>query len=133
MFRYGLFVVFLVAAFASSAVAQNFSATQTLNQIYDAYQVTCTVDADADNGEHNRVSMAAGRRYLVWCTDSTDFTSVACRCKQGTSTVDVTSGTSDGVLVYENQQLFLLQKSGDTHISCDPESDNSHIHVCAVQ
>jgi len=103
------------------------SADVVLNQAYGSISTACTQDADADTGEANAVAMAAGRRYVVYCHDGAGAY-VACECLQGDSSVDASSAV--GILITSPKAL--MQRTGNTHISCVPFADNQYIDVCPL-
>ena len=122
-----IFLFFVILS--SVSYAQNFNVTQTLNQVYGSFSTACTQDADADTGEHNRLAMAANRRYVVYCHDGAGA-GVACECLQGTSSVDASSAV--GTTLFAGEKMIVLQKAGNTHISCVPAANNSKIDVCPL-
>ena len=125
--------------FSLPCAAQNFSATQVLNQVYGSLSTACTVDIDADTGEHNRLAVAAKRRYALYCFDGVPGTGtgvgLACACLQGTSTVDASvGGTNPGTafLLTAGEKVIVLQKVGNTHISCNPYADDTFVAICPL-
>lgn len=100
-----------------------------MSQVYGSFSTACTQDADADTGEHNRLAMAAGKRWVVYCHDGA-FAGVACECLQGTSTVDASSAV--GFTLFAGEKVIVKQNTGNTHISCVPSTDDSYIDICPI-
>lgn len=73
--------------------------------------------------------MASGRRWLVYCHDGAGA-GVACECLQGTSTVDASAAV--GMTLFAGEKVIVKQRTGNTHISCDPIADNSYIDICQL-
>lgn len=126
--RFILFGCFLM--FSVSYAQKAESPAQILGQVYGSISTACTQDDDADTGNHNRLAMAGGGRYLVYCHDGSG-SGVACECLQGGSSVDATSAV--GITLFANEKIVVKQKADDTHISCVPFVDDQQYEVCRLQ
>ena len=104
-------------------------AATVLNQVYGSFSTACTQDTDADTGEHNRLAMAAGGRWVVYCHDGSMVGS-ACECLQGDSTVDASSAV--GFTLFAGEKVIVRQRTGNTHISCVPLADDQYIDICPL-
>ena len=109
--------------------ARGSRAGYILDSVYGSISTACTQDADADNGEANALAMAAGKRWLVYCHDGAGA-GVACECLQGISTVDASAAV--GVTLFAGEKMIVMQRTGNTHISCDPFVDNQYIDICPL-
>lgn len=89
----------------------------------------CTYAADIDEGEADRIGpLTKNKLYTVFCYDSVDFTSLACRIKQGGSTVDASSGElADGEaeLFFAGEKTMAFITSGMDYMSFEPLADGT--------
>ena len=105
------------------------SADLVLTSVYGSISTACTQDADADTGENNRLAMAGGKYWVVYCHDGA-YAGVGCECLQGDSTVDASAAV--GLTILAGEKVILKQRTGKTHISCVPSTDNSYIDLCPL-
>lgn len=123
-----LLTVLLAAIWLSplSAAEPNFK------DIYGNLTSGCTVAADIDEGgggDVNRIgALEPNKLYSVFCYDSATFAGVACKVKQGGSTVDASAGEgSDGEaeLLFAGEKTMLFVTAGNRYISFEPLADGT--------
>lgn len=106
-----------------------FGAEPGLKDVYGGVFSGCTVASDIDEGEADRIGpLSVGFLYVVFCYDSSDFSGVACKIKQGTVTVDASSGEgSDGEaeLLFAGEKRALWISPAMTYISFEPVADGT--------
>lgn len=124
-----MFLILSMVLFPWTVFAQLESSHKILGQVYGSISTACTQDADADNGEHNRLAMAAGRRWIVYCHDGAG-SGVACECLQGTVTVDASAAV--GVTLFAGEKIIVKQNVGNGYISCEPFVANQYYDICLL-
>lgn len=121
----------LMIALLAPAAALGQAATDTARILKSVYGATpgCVYVGDIDEGEADRTAqLTAGKLYSVFCYDSATFEGVACRVKQGGSTVDASSGegaTGEGELLFAGEKTMVLVTSGMDYISFEPLADGT--------
>lgn len=115
----------LLVLFAFSAEARE----PGLKDIYGGMFTGCTVAADIDEGEADRIGpLTKDQLYSVFCYDSATFLGVACRVLQGGSTVDASSGegsTGEGELLLSGEKTMVFVRSNMQYISFEPLADGT--------
>ena len=106
------------------------SADDILSQVYGSISTVCSQDADADTGEHNRLTgFTAGRRYVVYCHDGAGA-GVACECIVGGATIDASAAV--GMTMFAGEKVVIKFWGGNTAISCVPFVANQLYDVCPL-
>ena len=97
--------------------------------IYGGVFTGCTVAADIDDGDQDVIGpLAVNRLYSVFCYDSSTFSGVACRVKQGSSSVNASSGEGsdgEGELLFAGEKTMVWVSSGMTYLSFEPLADGT--------
>lgn len=108
-------------------VSAVYSAEPTFKDVYGGVFGGCTVASDIDDGDADRIGpLSRDKLYSVFCYDSATFAGVACRIKQGGSTVDASSGelsTGEGELLFAGEKTMVFVTSGMDYISFEPLAD----------
>lgn len=106
-----------------------YSAEPGLKDIYGGVFGGCTVASDIDDGDADRIGpLTKDKLYVVFCYDSATFTGVACKVKQGSSTVDASSGegsTGEGELLFAGEKTAIFVTSGKNYVSFEPLADGT--------
>lgn len=106
-----------------------FAKEPGFKDIYGAVFGGCTYVADIDEGDADRTSqLTRNKLYTVFCYDSSDFTGIACRVKQGGSTVDASSGEladGEGELLFAGEKTMIYVTTGQDYISFEPLADGT--------
>ena len=106
------------------------AAEPQVKDIYGSIMTGCTVAADIDEGEADRIGpLTRDKLYSVFCYDSSDFSGVACRVKQGGSAVDASSGegsNGEGELLFANEKtMVFVTGASNQYISFEPVADGT--------
>ncbi len=100
-----------------------------LKDIYGGAFGGCTVASDIDEGDADRIGpLTKDKLYVVFCYDSATFAGVACKIKQGGSTVDASSGEGadgEGELLFAGEKSAVFVTSGKNYISFEPLADGT--------
>lgn len=119
----------LLAIFALMWCVDGMAAEAQLKDIYGGVFSGCTVATDIDEGDADRIGpLTKDKLYVVFCYDSSDFTGVACKIKQGGSTVDASSGEgADGEaeLLFAGEKAAVFVTKGLDYISFEPFADGT--------
>lgn len=95
-----------------------------LHDVYGQTSGGCTVDIDIDAGQADRIGpLDAGKLYVVYCYDSSSFAGLACRIKQGGSTVDASSGEladGEGELLFAGEKRYIWIDASANYVSFEP-------------
>ena len=122
--KYLLFLFVLLCSFIGHAEPK-----PDLTDIYGGMFTGCTVDTDVDEGQADSIGpLSVGYEYTVFCYDSSDFTGVACRVKQGGSTVDASSGEladGEGELLFAGEKTMLYISPENDYISFEALADGT--------
>jgi hypothetical protein len=106
-----------------------FAAEPGLKDIYGGVFTGCTVAADIDDGDADAIGpLTKDKLYSVFCYDSATFLGVACRIKQGASTVNASSGEGsdgEGELLFAGEKTMVFVTSGMDYISFEPLADGT--------
>jgi hypothetical protein len=101
-------------------------------EIYGGIFTGCTVASDLDEGgggDVNRIGpLVKDKLYSVFCYDSATFLGVACKVKQGGSTVDASAGegsTGEAELVFAGTKTGVFITSDMNYISFEPLADGT--------
>lgn len=77
----------------------------------------------------NRIGpLTAGAMYSVFCYDSATFAGIACRVKQGGSTVAASTGEGsdgEGELLFAGEKSMVRIYAAATYISFEPLADGT--------
>lgn len=118
--------VLLLAALVGSSA---YAAEPELKDIYGGSFTGCTVAADIDDGDADVIGpLEKNKLYSVFCYDSATFLGVACRIKQGGSTVDASSGegsTGEGELLFAGEKSAVFVTATSNYISFEPLADGT--------
>jgi len=120
-----LWVLLIAALVCSSAYAEE----PQLKDIYGGVFTGCTVAADIDEGDQDVIGpLTANKLYTVFCYDSSNFTGVACRVKQGGSTVNAHTGEGsdgEGELLFAGEKAAVWTSATHNYISFEPVADGT--------
>lgn len=116
----------------STPLAMAGDADFVLRQVYGTAKNGCTVAADIDEGGSADLNvigpLTTGKLYVVFCYDSATFAGVACRIKQGASTVDASAGegsTGEAELVFAGEKIAVVVEKNAEYISFEPLADGT--------
>lgn len=101
----------------------------TLAQVYGTIGTACSGDTDLDTANANRVTLTAGRRYVIYCHDKAGA-GIACECLQGGSTVDATAAV--GITLFAGEKMIVKATGAASYISCVPFVDNQQMDACPL-
>lgn len=109
-----------------------FALEPGLKDIYGGIFSGCTVAADLDEGgggDVNRIGpLTKDKLYSVFCYDSATYAGVACKVKQGGSTVDASAGEGsdgEGELLFAGEKSMIFITSNMQYISFEPLADGT--------
>lgn len=119
-----------IAVFAALLWSYAYADTVELKDVYGNATAGCTVASDIDDGDADRIgALDKNRLYVVFCYDSSDFSGVACRVKQGGSTVNASSGEGsdgEGELLLAGEKVAVWVSGDDNaYISFEPLADGT--------
>lgn len=84
------------------------------------------------NSGNNRITgLTPKQRYVIYGYNTADFSGLAIKCIQGTSTVDVTG--QQGKKIFAGTQEVWLIQGGNTAISCQTATGSGVYDVCLLQ
>lgn len=122
-------VLFGVVALLALPVFAQESTEKVLNNVYGTAYNGCTIVTDIDDGDPDRTAeLTAGKLYVVYCYDSSTFAGVACRIKQGTSSVDASTGegsSGEGELLFAGEKKAIYIDNTYKYISFEPLADGT--------
>lgn len=123
MYKYALLMLLSTCALA---------AEPQFKDVYGGMFGGCFVASDLDeggSGDLNRIGpLTKDKVFSVFCYDSATWQGVACKVKQGGSTVDASAGEgSDGEaeLLFAGEKTMLFVTPGHNYISFEPLADGT--------
>lgn len=112
--------------------SQALAAEPELKDIYGGIFGGCTVATDLDEGgagDLNRIGpLTKDKVYSVFCYDSATYQGIACKVKQGDSTVDASSGegsNGEAELLFAGEKTMIFVTSGENFLSFEPLADGT--------
>lgn len=109
-----------------------FCAEAQFKDVYGGVFSGCTVASDLDEGgggDLNRIGpLEKDKLYVVFCYDSATYTGLACKIKQGDSTVDASSGegsNGEAELLFSGEKTAIFITPGYRYVSFEPLADGT--------
>lgn len=125
-----VFVTFLILMAAGVLLVHGQESTeQVINNVYGTAVNGCTVASDIDDGDQDLIGpLTAGKLYVVFCYDSSTFAGLACRVKQGTSSVNASTGEGadgEGELLFAGEKKAIYISNTYKYLSFEPLADGT--------
>lgn len=106
-----------------------FAGEPKIKDVYGKMVAGCSVASDIDEGDADLLGpLEKDKLYVVFCYDSATFEGVACRVKQGGSTVDASSGEGsdgEGELLFKGEKVSVWVDDSHKYISFEPLADGT--------
>lgn len=115
--------------FIALACSSAYGGEVALRDVYGGSFTGCTVASDIDDGDQDVIGpLDIDSLYVVFCYDSATFSGVACRVKQGASTVDASTGegsTGEGELLFSGEKVAVWITTSYRYLSFEPLADGT--------